>query len=291
MYVTHPDGRTEEERIARSGAIIPKPTSPAEIAQPRGDRAKDTPLSVMQTELTTTDDAEIEKHVIGQLELLEKDHCEKLQAGWRKAQSQHQAKLQAWQHLFGNKKEKTNMAETVTEKVEDIEKKEEEEESSSEEETGKEGTSADDKKQSKTEKKARKAFTKLGLKQVTGINRVTIKKSKNILFVIADPDVYKGASDTYVVFGEIKVEDLGAQAQLNAAEQLKPEAQPVFETPAATISAAATIEEEGTVDETGVEAKDIEIVMKQANVPRAKAVKALKNTNGDIVNAIMELTM
>lgn len=41
------------------------------------------------------------------------------------------------------------------------------------------------------------------------------------------------------------------------------------------------------VDESGVEAKDIELVMSQANVSRAKAVKALKSNQNDIVNAIM----
>merc|ERR1712170_195229 len=57
-------------------------------------------------------------------------------------------------------------------------------------------------KQSRSEKKARKAISKLGLKQVTGVTRVTIRKSKNILFVIGRPDVYKSpASDTYIVFG------------------------------------------------------------------------------------------
>lgn len=61
-------------------------------------------------------------------------------------------------------------------------------------------------KQSRSEKKARKAVSKLGLKNVTGVNRVTIRKSKNILFVISKPDVYKSpASDTYIVFGEAKV--------------------------------------------------------------------------------------
>lgn len=44
------------------------------------------------------------------------------------------------------------------------------------------------------------------------------------------------------------------------------------------------------VDETGVEPKDIELVMTQAGVSRAKAVKALKAAEGDIVTAIMELT-
>ena len=61
-------------------------------------------------------------------------------------------------------------------------------------------------KQSRSEKKARKIMSKLGLKPVPSVNRVTIRKSKNILFVINKPDVYKNpASDTYIVFGEAKV--------------------------------------------------------------------------------------
>lgn len=50
-------------------------------------------------------------------------------------------------------------------------------------------------------------------------------------------------------------------------------------------------EDEEDVDETGVDEKDIDLVMNQANTSRAKAIKALKNHNNDIVNAIMELTM
>ncbi len=61
-----------------------------------------------------------------------------------------------------------------------------------------------------------------------------------------------------------------------------------------TGGAAAPIpedEEDEEVDVSGVEEKDIELVMSQANVSRAKAVRALKNNTNDIVNAIMELTM
>merc|ERR1712149_22272 len=77
-------------------------------------------------------------------------------------------------------------------------------------------------KQSRGEKKARKIMSKLGLKQVTGVSRVTIRKSKNILFVINKPDVYKNpASDTYIVFGEAKIEDLSQQAQMEAAQKFK----------------------------------------------------------------------
>ncbi|XP_016142537.1 uncharacterized protein [Sinocyclocheilus grahami] len=45
------------------------------------------------------------------------------------------------------------------------------------------------------------------------------------------------------------------------------------------------------LDEGGLEQRDIELVMAQANVSRAKAVRALRHNKNDIVNAIMELTM
>jgi len=159
-------------------------------------------------------------------------------------------------------------------------------------------------KQSRSEKKARKVMSKLGLKQVTGVNRVAIRKSKNILFVINKPDVYKSpASDTYIVFREAKIEDLSQKAQMAAAEKFKaPDSgasalgnDAVPGTGISPTAAAAPIAEESEddeeIDETGVEAKDIELVMSQANVSRSKAIRALKNNNNDIVNAIMELTM
>ncbi|TPX33385.1 hypothetical protein SmJEL517_g03764 [Synchytrium microbalum] len=144
--------------------------------------------------------------------------------------------------------------------------------------------------QSRSEKKARKAMAKLGLKPVPGITRVTIRRPKNILFVVSQPDVYKSAtSDTYIVFGEAKIEDLNSQAQASAAEQFakQPEIGKVPEED----DVPDLAEDDENVDETGVEAKDIELVMQNANVSRAKAIKALKATNNDIVNAIMELTM
>lgn len=150
-------------------------------------------------------------------------------------------------------------------------------------------------KQSRGEKKARKIMSKLGLKPVQGVNRVTIRKSKNILFVINNPDVYKNPhSDTYIIFGEAKIEDLSQQAQVAAAEKFKaPEATPAAgESSGATTSVAPIAEEdEEEVDDTNLNEKDIELVMQNANVPRAKAIRALKENTYDVVNAIMELTM
>merc|ERR1712135_96938 len=136
-------------------------------------------------------------------------------------------------------------------------------------------------KQSRGEKKARKIMSKLGLRQVAGVARVTIRKSKNILFVIAKPDVYKNpASDTYIVFGEAKIEDLSQNAQMEAAQKFKAAEvpQPTEMGASGTTGPAAIPEEdEDDVDVEGVEDKDIELVMSQANVSRSKAVKALKN--------------
>ncbi|GAB5033221.1 nascent polypeptide-associated complex subunit alpha-like [Nannochloropsis oceanica] len=184
----------------------------------------------------------------------------------------------------------------VVEESEEEEEEESEEGSDEEEEAGGKGG-----KQSRSEKKSRKAVQKLGMKPVPGIARVTVKKSKNILFVIGQPDVFKSpVSDTYIVFGEAKLEDLGAQAQSAAAAQFSREPMSMPQGAMAAAAAAAgggggipsgVVEEEGDVDETGVEAKDIELVMSQAGCSRARAVGALKKNEGDIVNAIMELTI
>jgi nascent polypeptide-associated complex subunit alpha len=148
-------------------------------------------------------------------------------------------------------------------------------------------------KQSRSEKKARKAMSKLGLKQIPGVSRVTVRKSKNILFVISRPDVYKSpASDTYIVFGEAKIEDLSQQAQMAAAEKFKtPDVSNIMVNTPSAVSQPIPEDSDEEVDEGGIEPKDIELVMSQASVSRAKAVKALKNNQNDIVNAIMELTM
>ena len=153
--------------------------------------------------------------------------------------------------------------------------------------------------QSRGEKKARKIISKLGLKQIHGVNRVTIRKSKNILFVINNPDVFKNpASDTYIVFGEAKIEDLSQQAQVAAAEKFKSAdmlpsvldkdgaSRPMVNQPIQEEE-----EEEGEIDYKGVEEKDVDLVCAQAQVTKRKAIDALLRNNNDIVNAIMDLTM
>lgn len=158
----------------------------------------------------------------------------------------------------------------------------------------------DDKTQNRNEKKSRKAMIKLGMRPMTGIVRVTVKKSKNVLFVIQNPDVFKSpTSDTYVCFGEAKSEDPSQLQQMQAAHQLRAAQQAHMQmqqqqaqsegVDAAGADAAGGDDDEG-VDDSGLEAKDIELVMSQAGCSKANAVKALKENEGDLVNAIMSLT-
>ncbi|XP_020170377.1 nascent polypeptide-associated complex subunit alpha-like protein 1 [Aegilops tauschii subsp. strangulata] len=143
--------------------------------------------------------------------------------------------------------------------------------------------------QSRSEKKSRKAMEKLGMKAITGVSRVTIKKSKTVSYVLSKPDVFKSSqSDTYVMFGEVKLEDPSTQLQTQAAEQFKvPGPSSVISRGEPSVAAAQDNEE---VDDTDVDKKDVELVMRQASVSRSRAVKALKAADGDIVSAIMELT-
>merc|ERR1719439_67921 len=87
-------------------------------------------------------------------------------------------------------------------------------------------------KASRGEKKFKKSLTKLGMKQVTGINRVTLKTSKNFVLYIEDPDVLKSTDNAYVIFGECKMFDYGqnfaadkASAFQNPVEAQQPEAE------------------------------------------------------------------
>merc|ERR1711959_702404 len=156
-----------------------------------------------------------------------------------------------------------------------------------------EGEAGGKAKQSRSEKKSRKAMSKLGMKPVPGIIRVTVKKSKNILFVIKEPDVFKTDSGskngpaTYVVFGKAEIEDLSAQATSAAVEQFKAPSTDAVEDAPKTDDAG---DDDGDEDAGDLDENDIELVVKQAGVSKAKAIKALKSNDNDVVNAIMALS-
>ncbi|KAF8332393.1 NAC domain-containing protein [Cantharellus anzutake] len=162
-----------------------------------------------------------------------------------------------------------------------------------------------DKIQSRSERKARKALAGLGLKKVSGITRVTLRRPKGLLFVIASPEVYKNPTgDCYIVFGEAKGEDPSALAHAAATQQRVPAANEKHHDHAHDHShdhdddskdEPPPLEElddddSDEIDETGVDSNDVEEVMKQVSCSRAKAVKVLKEKDGDVISAIMAAT-
>merc|ERR1719224_384444 len=76
----------------------------------------------------------------------------------------------------------------------------------------------------RNEKKCRKALMKVGMKQLTGITRVTLKKRDGLIFVIDDPEVLN-LDNSYAIFGELKLEDLNRQMQMEQAKKFA-QAQP-----------------------------------------------------------------
>ena len=139
----------------------------------------------------------------------------------------------------------------------------------------------------RNEKKARKMMERLRLTPVPGVGRVTIKtRGKQGYFAIDNPTVFQ-KNGTYVVFGEARQGDgfdrQAAMQQVQAAQQVPKPAE-------SNKMPDITEVEEDIIDETGVNAKDVALVMSQAACSRAKAVAALKENGGDLVNAIMSTT-
>merc|ERR1712048_1329795 len=145
-------------------------------------------------------------------------------------------------------------------------------------------------KQSRSEKKSRKAIMKLGMKQMHDINRVTIKKSKNVLFVIQSPEVFKGTGNTYIIFGEAKIEDVSGQRQMSEAAKFAEQGETMAASSLPDVAEIDGDEDDDDEDDGDLAEDDINLVMSQASVSRGKAIKTLKENDQDVVNSIMALS-
>eukprot|EP00825_Cyclidium_porcatum_P032146 TRINITY_DN3428_c0_g1_i1.p1 TRINITY_DN3428_c0_g1~~TRINITY_DN3428_c0_g1_i1.p1 ORF type:complete len:256 (+),score=80.59 TRINITY_DN3428_c0_g1_i1:180-947(+) len=158
------------------------------------------------------------------------------------------------------------------------------------------------KKSNRGEKKFKKAMSKLGMKQVSGINRVTIKRGKQVLLFIDSPEILKsqGAENCYVVFGEAKVNDFAQNLASTEAKQFQkaeqPEQQQQAQQPAQTETSQEKKPEQTqaqkptVIDENKYPAETIQMVMDHCKCTKVDAIKALTESNGDQVNAILKLT-
>jgi len=164
------------------------------------------------------------------------------------------------------------------------------------------------KQQSRSEKKAKKSILKLGLKPVPDVFRATIKKGKDLMFVISDPEVYRNSLDnTYVIFGEAKIDELGKKDWEGMTDDFDDlenpggeEAPPLIDVKdvqeeKVNEEAPPKVETPKTDEKTeyGVLSKYIDIILDQINkevkVTREQAAEALKANKNDIVSAIFSL--
>jgi nascent polypeptide-associated complex subunit alpha len=170
---------------------------------------------------------------------------------------------------------------------------------------GKQGEGKQERKTNKGEKKCKKALIKLGMKPVTGISRVTIKKTDDVIFAISNPEVLKSATNDncYVVFGQMSYEDPTAAKASSEAKQYaaKPEEKKVVapveikkeeEKKKPVEEEVKKVEEkpEAPLSEEGITPMHIDMVMSHTKCTRNKAIMALRETKDDMVNAILKLS-
>ena len=153
----------------------------------------------------------------------------------------------------------------------------------------------EEKKLNRGEKKCRKALLKLGMKQLTGITRVSLKKRDGLIFVINEPEVLKSGSNenSYAIFGELKLEDPNNRFAKAQTEQFqKGDAKSVTEvTKEAPKEEDKKVEEDtAPLSEEGLTPQHIDMVIQHASCSRNAAIKALREANDDMVAAVMKLT-
>ena len=144
-------------------------------------------------------------------------------------------------------------------------------------------------KSARGEKKFKKAMIKMGLKPVDEVFRVTLRTNKAFTMYIEPATVMKITDNSYAVFGEAKIHDIKSTLASKQAEKFG-----TAET-AANAPKLNPIKEEEEDDNEVLEAgnlkeEDITNLMAYATVSRNKAIKALKETNGDVVEAITKLS-
>ena len=136
------------------------------------------------------------------------------------------------------------------------------------------------------------------MKQMTGITRVSLRKRDGLIFVINDPEVLKSGSNenSYAIFGELKLEDPNSRLTQSEAKKFT-EAKPKTESqPGEKGEEMGGLfgDDEGAdaapLSEEGLTPQHIDMVMQHANCSRNKAIKALRDSNDDMVAAVMKLT-
>jgi nascent polypeptide-associated complex subunit alpha len=151
---------------------------------------------------------------------------------------------------------------------------------------------------SRSEKKSRKAVQKLGMKPFPGVVSMKVMKGKGqLLFFVNNPEVFKnpGNDNGYVIFGTANTTDqeTSPQALQDQMAQFKPQAeQEVADKDIPELVPSGGQVEEVQEGDSNIADLDtlVSLVVDQSSCSRGAAVRALQETNGDVVEAIMKVT-
>ena len=144
----------------------------------------------------------------------------------------------------------------------------------------------------KSEKKVRKALSKLGMTKIEGVNRVTMKQKDNLILCVKEPEVFTTAQNdnTYIIFGELTFDDPEKKLSNEALNAMKKEGEKLKTVTEKTEEQKVeVVPEAGELSEEGLDKDAIETVMNESKCTRQQAIKALRAHNGDPVEALLDI--
>ena len=163
-------------------------------------------------------------------------------------------------------------------------------------EHGEQGEHKDDDKQNKGERKVRKAITKLGMVQIPGVNRVTVRQKDNYIFVVKDPEVFRGNQNenTYIIFGELTFEEpdkgIGKETLTKLKETTEGDKIKQEESKEEKKNVEIIEDVNEIISEEGIDVESISMLTDQfKDVSRNKILRVLKKNNNDVVQSILDL--
>ena len=106
------------------------------------------------------------------------------------------------------------------------------------------------------------------------------------MYIISDPSVFKSStSETYVIFGETSVHKISEMQSKEDSKALSTN-NVILEH-----ESSSMVMEDEDVDVSGMDLRDIELVITQTGLSWTNAAKALKDAKNDIITAIMDHKM
>lgn len=140
-------------------------------------------------------------------------------------------------------------------------------------------------KNARAEKKVKEALLKHNLQQLENVSTVMMRKGQQLVWTFAHPEVYY-LENVYVIFGEPSMDDPAARA----IDTIHDNAQTADIAPEEKTS-TQVVDDNEEEDAGDLKEEDIKTIMGQANVSRGRAIKALREANGDLVTAVMSLAL